>query len=51
MDEEEQVCKKPCDPDIGCEECASYWQQMVAEGFWDGLNHHWTDKGWREMLK
>ena len=51
MDEDEQACKKPCDPDSHCEECADYWQRMVAEEFWDRANHRWTNKGWREMLK
>ena len=50
-DEDESTCRKPCDPDAGCEEGADYWQRMVTEGFWDWLKHRWTNKGWREMLK
>lgn len=53
MDEEdiEENCQTPCDPDIGCPNCAGYWQRMIDEGFWDDRLHKWTDKGWREMMK
>jgi hypothetical protein len=37
MDEEEDIeenCQTPCDPDIGCPYCASYWQRMIDEGYW-----------------
>ena len=49
--EEESGCRKPCDPDLGCPECADYWQRMVNEGFWDMDRHHWTEKGWREIIR
>ncbi len=52
MDEnEESQCEKPCDPNKGCPICSSYWERMKHEGFWDGSNHKWTDKGMKEMLK
>jgi len=47
----ESICKKPCDPNVGCSECASYWERMIVEGFWDRLKHQWTAKGWRELTK
>ena len=51
LDEEESVCRKPCDPDHSCEECEPYWRRMVAEGFWNRERHRWTDKGWAEIIK
>jgi hypothetical protein len=48
-DEEVSDCGHPCSPDAPCDECASYWQRMVEEGYWDG--HRWTDKGWEEITK
>jgi hypothetical protein len=50
-DEEKSSCQKPCDPDVGCPECAGYWERMISEGFWDQKNHRWTDRGWKEMMK
>lgn len=50
-EEEESECKKPCDPNSGCEECAGYWQRMVKEGLWDGGRHRWTGKGWHHITK
>jgi hypothetical protein len=48
--EEESQCQKPCDPAVGCEECAEYWQRMQEEGYWvDGQG--WTNKAMREMTK
>jgi hypothetical protein len=48
MPEEESHCQRPCEPP-GCEECTDYWVRMEEEGFWkDG---HWTEKGWREILR
>lgn len=49
--EVDDACMKPCDPDVGCEHCAGYWERMEVEGFWDGPHHRWTDKGWREIIK
>ena len=48
--EEERECGKPCDPDEACDECADYWQRMVAEGLWDSARHRWTDKGWKDII-
>ncbi len=51
-DEEESVCRLPCDSDTGCPECSTtYWQRMVEEGYWDNNEHKWTDKGWKEIVK
>ncbi len=50
-EDEESTCAKPCDLDKACDECASYWRRMQAEGFWDRDRHRWTDKGWKEMTK
>lgn len=44
-------CEKPCSPNSGCEECASYWERMISEGYWDKKRHRWTTKWWREVLK
>ena len=44
-------CQEPCHPDIGCGECADYWQRMIHEKLWNESQKRWTDKGWREMLK
>ncbi len=48
LNEEEDVCRQPCDPDVGCPKCADYWQKMIDEGFWDRDRHRWTEKGWKE---
>ena len=48
---EESSCKRPCDPESACDECAKYWQRMIQEGYWDKDHHRWTDKGWREITK
>lgn len=47
----EEECQKPCDPDSGCPNCASYWDRMAYEGYWNKDQHRWTEKGWREMTK
>ena len=47
----EDVCGRPCDPDLHTECCADYWARMEREGFWNRREHRWTDKGWREILK
>ena len=44
-------CEHPCDPEKECEECAAYWERMKQEGYWEGGNHRWTEKGWREITK
>ena len=49
--ENDDTCQHPCDPDVGCPECADYWSRMEAQGFWDRDRHRWTDKGWHEMTK
>ena len=51
MEDEETACRKPCDPNAGCEECAEYWERMIREGFWNMERHEWTSKGWREITK
>ena len=48
---QENRCREPCDPDVGCEHCADYWQRMEHEGFWDRRRRRWTPKGWREITK
>lgn len=47
----EEECSKPCDPDLGNECCAAYWQRMEDEGFWDRARHRWTDIGWKEIMR
>lgn len=47
----EHQCQAPCDPDVGCPECAEYWQRMEDEGYWDMEQHRWTEKGWNEILR
>jgi hypothetical protein len=47
--EEEIECQEPCDPQVGCPNCADYWARMEHEGFWE--NGKWTDKGMKEMTK
>ena len=48
--EDEGECRRPCSPEVACEECSNYWDRMRAEGYWkDGSG--WTDKGMQEMLK
>ena len=47
---QELTCQQPCDSNVGCDECAGYWQRMIADGYWDQQRHCWTDKGWREMV-
>jgi hypothetical protein len=49
--EEMVECRRPCHPDVGCAECAGYWQRMINEGFWDREKCEWTDRGMREMTK
>lgn len=44
-------CQRPCHPDSGCPECAGYWLEMIAQGFWDADHKYWTDKGLQEMTK
>ncbi len=51
LNDEKSDCKQPCDPDVGCGECAGYWERMEDEGYWDRNNHRWTNKGWKEILK
>ena len=41
----------PCDPDSDCPVCASYWQRMIAEGFWDVDRREWTAKGFKEIVR
>ena len=48
--DEESGCQSPCDPSVGCDECAGYWERMEHEGYWDRQKHRWTDKGWREIV-
>lgn len=47
--DDKSVCSEPCCEDLGCVECAAYWNRMVAEGHWSMEQHKWTDKGWAEM--
>lgn len=48
--DEQSDCGKPCDPALGNECCAGYWERMRNEGYWiDGKG--WTNKGMREMCK
>lgn len=49
--DEENECRKPCDPAVGCPFCADYWQRMVNEGLWDMDRHRWTDKGWASITR
>jgi len=51
MSAEESQCEHPCDPNNACEECAPYWQDMEAQGYWDRAKHQWTDKGFRRILE
>lgn len=48
---EDNECRKPCDPDVGCADCADYWERMQREGYWDGQKHQWTARGMKEMRK
>lgn len=50
-DDDESQCRKPCDPDTNCPECAGYWERMSMEGYWDMNRHRWTDKGWHEITR
>ena len=49
--DDESTCENPCHPDSGCEHCAGYWQEMIAQGYWDDAHKCWTDAGMREMCK
>ena len=49
--DEESTCGRPCHPDNACDECAGYWHEMEAGGYWDGERKCWTDKGMKEMCK
>ena len=49
--ETESDCRQPCDPNVGCGECADYWQRMINQGFWDQTRQRWTEKGWREIMR
>jgi len=51
LDDEENTCQNPCDPNSDCEKCADYWQRMSDEGMWDKQKHRWTDKGWDEIFR
>lgn len=48
--EDEESCGNPCHPDQACDECAPYWQRMVAECLWDKERGRWTDAGWRDIV-
>ncbi len=50
-DDDEFQCGKPCPPEQPCNECYGFWKRMMSEGYWDGQNHRWTDKGWMEIVK
>jgi hypothetical protein len=49
--ENEFQCGKPCPPTEPCPNCCSYWGRMIHEGFWNAMDHCWTDKGWHEITK
>lgn len=51
LDDDESQCGKPCSPDNPCDECAGYWQRMVAEGYWNRERHRWTEKGWAQITR
>ena len=40
---EESECRQPCDPNVGCPECAGYWERMEREGYWDGKKLCWKE--------
>lgn len=44
-------CDGPCPPNDQCPCCYSYWERMVAEGYWDRERNQWTDKGWTDILR
>ena len=46
----EEECGKPCAPESGCPECASYWHRMRVEGYWINVRG-WTAKAIHEMCK
>lgn len=45
------MCGEPCAPESACDNCAAYWQEMIAKGYWDNERHRWTDKGWAAVTR
>ena len=51
MEDQDEDCGEPCDPDLKNDCCREYWQRMVSNGLWDEEKHRWTQKGMKEILK